>query len=123
MDKNVKSILIEGDMCSFVFDKTEQDLEAELLFDKALEKRPVSTDAIENALIHIKAKLRASPESEIHSTELGEWVMDELRNLDEVAYVRFASVYRSFQDVDAFEREIRKLQQKTVTKSEKNETI
>lgn len=92
-------------------------------FDKALEKRPVSTDAIENALIHIKAKLRASPESEIHSTELGEWVMDELRNLDEVAYVRFASVYRSFQDVDAFEREIRKLQQKTVTKSEKNETV
>ena len=89
-------------------------------FDKALEKRPVSTDAIENAIIRIKGKLRACGESEISSTSLGEWVMDELRNLDEVAYVRFASVYRSFQDVKAFESEIRELQQAA---KEKNDTL
>lgn len=80
-------------------------------FEKALEKRPVGTDDVENAIIRIKGKLRASGESEILSATLGEWVMDELRNLDKVAYVRFASVYRSFEDVDAFEREIRKLQE------------
>ncbi len=87
-------------------------------FDRALEKRPVGTDNIEDAITRIKGKLRACGESEIPAAKLGEWVMDELRNLDEVAYVRFASVYRSFQDVDAFEQEIRKLQQKTVTKHE-----
>lgn len=87
-------------------------------FDKALEKRPVGTESIENAMTHIKAKLRACGETEIASKQVGEWVMDELRHLDEVAYVRFASVYRSFQDVDAFQQEIRKLQQKTVTKHE-----
>lgn len=87
-------------------------------FDRALEKRPVSTDDIENAIVRIKGKLRACGESEIPAATVGEWVMGELRNLDEVAYVRFASVYRSFQDVDAFEREIRKLQQKTATKHE-----
>lgn len=77
---------------------------------RALEKRPVNTERIEDAIQHIQRLLRASGEREIRTERLGEWVMDELRNLDQVAYVRFASVYRSFQDVNAFREEIERLQ-------------
>ncbi len=77
---------------------------------RALEKRPVDTEAVEGAVNRIKHKLRATGDREIPSLKLGEWVMDELRDLDEVAYVRFASVYRSFQDVNAFREEIERLQ-------------
>ena len=66
---------------------------------KALEKRPVSVDQIELALTHIKHRLRETGERELPSLQVGEEVMTELRNLDAVAYVRFASVYRDFQDV------------------------
>lgn len=75
----------------------------------ALEKRPVSFDAVEAALSRIKRRLRALGEREVSSEVLGDWMMDELRKLDDVAYVRFASVYRSFQDVHAFEEEIKRL--------------
>ena len=78
-------------------------------FSKALEKRPVSIEKVEDALLRIKRKLLACGEREIVSQVLGEWVMDELKMLDHVAYVRFASVYRRFQDVHAFEQEIEKL--------------
>lgn len=78
---------------------------------RALEKRPVSTEIFENIISHLKQKLRASGEREVHSKILGEWVMDELRKVDEVAYVRFASVYRSFQDVNAFREEIKRMEQ------------
>lgn len=77
---------------------------------KALEKRPIDTDQIEAAIDNIMHKLRATGEREVNSQFLGELVMDELRALDEVAYVRFASVYRSFQDVNAFHEEIQRLQ-------------
>jgi transcriptional repressor NrdR len=77
---------------------------------RALEKRPVDIEAIESAINHIKHHLHVSGEREIRSRELGEWVMHELRGLDEVAYVRFASVYRRFQDVNAFREEIERLQ-------------
>jgi len=77
---------------------------------RSLEKRPVSVEDIESAINRIKTRLRASGEREINSRELGEWVMAELRELDEVAYVRFASVYQSFQDVNAFREEIERLQ-------------
>ncbi|HXH02300.1 MAG TPA: transcriptional regulator NrdR [Candidatus Competibacteraceae bacterium] len=77
---------------------------------RALEKRPVSAEAIERALHRILTRARASGERELNSQLLGEWVMDELRALDAVAYVRFASVYRSFQDVNAFREEIERLQ-------------
>ncbi len=77
---------------------------------RALEKRPVATERFEESITHLLHRLRASGEREISSRSLGEWVMDELRNLDEVAYVRFASVYRSFQDVNAFREEIERLQ-------------
>jgi len=69
---------------------------------RALEKRPVSSDDIEAAINRIKSELRASGEREISAQELGEKVMKELSLLDHVAFVRFASVYRSFQDVSEF---------------------
>jgi len=76
---------------------------------RALEKRPVGSEEIESLLIRIKRRLHASGEREVGSRLLGGWVMDELRELDEVAYVRFASVYHRFQDVDAFREEIERL--------------
>jgi transcriptional repressor NrdR len=69
---------------------------------KALEKRPVSRETIDDAVARICHKLRSLGEREIASRAVGEMVMEELCHLDEVAYVRFASVYRSFQDVEAF---------------------
>ena len=77
---------------------------------KALEKRPVSSDDIEEAIISIKSQLRATGEREVPSKLIGSLVMDELRKLDKVAYIRFASVYRSFEDVREFGEEIAKLQ-------------
>ena len=76
---------------------------------KALEKRPVALEAVEEAVSRIGHKLRSLGEREVQSRAIGELVMDELRHLDEVAYVRFASVYRSFQDLDAFRDEIDRL--------------
>ncbi|TBW51016.1 transcriptional regulator NrdR [Marinobacter halodurans] len=76
---------------------------------KALEKRPVSIEEIEASLNRIKFRLRSKGEREIKSMELGEEVMTELRQLDKVAYVRFASVYRSFQDINEFKEEIERL--------------
>ncbi|WP_455221933.1 transcriptional regulator NrdR [Kaarinaea lacus] len=77
---------------------------------RALEKRPVESDAVENLINHIKQQMRATGDREIKATKLGEWVMDALKNLDQVAYVRFASVYRSFEDVNAFREEIERLE-------------
>ncbi len=71
-------------------------------FQRALEKRPVSVEAIEAAINQIKHSLRASGEREVQSRDVGELVMDSLKQLDQVAYVRFASVYRSFQDIAEF---------------------
>lgn len=76
---------------------------------KALEKRPVGPEAVEDAVARICHKLRSLGEREISSRSVGEMVMEELRHLDEVGYVRFASVYRSFQDIEAFRTEIDQL--------------
>src|SRR5580658_171270 len=76
---------------------------------KALEKRPIASDAIDDAAGRIGHKLRVLGEREVPARQIGELVMDELRHMDEVAYVRFASVYRSFQDVEAFRDEIERL--------------
>lgn len=86
----------------------EDKLRAGIL--RALEKRPVGTEAIEAAISRILHRLRSSGERELPTRLVGEWVMEELRELDEVAYVRFASVYRRFQDVNAFREEIERLQ-------------
>ncbi len=77
---------------------------------RALEKRPVSVERLEAALAHIKHKLRATGEREVKSLVVGEMVMIELQKLDEVAYIRFASVYRRFQDLDEFREEIDRLE-------------
>ena len=79
---------------------------------RALQKRPVSLEVVESTINRIKHKLRATGEREIKTREVGEMVMEELRELDEVAYVRFASVYRSFQDVNEFREEIERLDKK-----------
>ena len=73
----------------------------------ALRKRPVSMEQVEAALERIQEKLLASAAKEIPSARLGELVMRELKRIDKVAYVRFASVYRSFEDVDEFRQLIR----------------
>ena len=78
---------------------------------RALEKRPVSADDFEQAIGRLIHKLRTMGEREVPSRMIGEMVMEELRELDEIAYVRFASVYRSFQDVTEFQDEIRRLQE------------
>ena len=80
---------------------------------RALEKRPVSIEDVEAAVSRIRHNLQAMGEREIPSRVVGEKVMDELRQLDQVAYVRFASVYRSFQDVEEFRREIDSLSLRT----------
>lgn len=76
---------------------------------RALEKRPVSTDEIDAAVNRITRMLMASGDSEVPSRQIGELVMSELQRLDQVAYVRFASVYRQFEDVQAFSEEIERL--------------
>ena len=76
---------------------------------KALEKRPVSREAVDAAVARICHKLRSMGEREVPSRSVGDLVMEELRQLDEVGYVRFASVYRSFQDIEAFRTEIHQL--------------
>jgi len=82
--------------------------------ERSLEKRPVESDQIDQILHRIKRNLLTCGEREIQAREIGELVMNELREVDQVAYVRFASVYRSFQDVDAFSDEIKRLQAETV---------
>lgn len=85
----------------------EQKLRAGI--QRSLEKRPVSVEQVEAAIGQIKHALRATGEREVSSRLVGEAVMEQLRQLDQVAFVRFASVYRSFQDLDEFRAEIDKL--------------
>ena len=88
----------------------EEKLRAGL--QRALEKRPVSTESIEKAINDIKSGLRATGEREVESEFVGNIIMDNLRELDQVAYVRFASVYRSFEDIREFGEEIARLGKK-----------
>jgi transcriptional repressor NrdR len=75
----------------------------------ALRKRPVSREAVDEAIARIEDKLLTSAQREIKSEKLGELVMRELKRLDKVAYIRFASVYRSFEDVDEFAEVVREM--------------
>lgn len=76
---------------------------------RALEKRPVSTEEMELSINKLKSKLRATGEREVSSEMLGNIIMEQLKSLDKVAYVRFASVYRSFEDIREFGEEIARL--------------
>lgn len=78
---------------------------------KSCEKRPVPVVVLEKAAEEIEAELLAMNKKEIRSTEIGERIMDKLQQIDQVAYVRFASVYRDFKDVDSFYEELRKLRE------------
>ena len=91
----------------------EDKLRAGML--KALEKRPVAIELVDEAVSRINHRLRASGEREVPSKMVGELVMAELRRLDEVAYVRFASVYRSFKDLNEFREEIDRISQDNET--------
>jgi transcriptional repressor NrdR len=79
-------------------------------FERPLQKRPVSAEQIDDAVRNVIVALRTSGERELPSRRIGDYVMAELRGLDQVAYVRFASVYRQFQDVEDFREEIERLQ-------------
>ncbi len=85
---------------------------------RALEKRPVSVEKVEAAISAIEHALQATGEREVKSLVVGELVMEQLRQLDQVAYVRFASVYRDFKDLDEFRAEIDRLSQEPVPESE-----
>lgn len=98
----------------------EEKLRAGML--RALEKRPVGSDRIEAAINHIKKRLLARGEREVPSRLLGENVMHELAALDDVAYVRFASVYRSFQDVNEFREVIEHLERQPSPDDTKDQT-
>ncbi len=93
-------------------DKTRQSFDRMKIKNgivRACEKRPVSMSQIENAVSEIEQTLMSSMKNEVSSTEIGELVMNKLKELDEVAYVRFASVYRQFKDITTFRDELNKL--------------
>lgn len=76
---------------------------------RACEKRPISSETIEKAVDEVEREVRSRLDREVTSTYIGELVMDKLREIDDVAYVRFASVYRQFKDVDSFIAEVQQL--------------
>lgn len=89
--------------------------------ESACYKRPVHAEQIDHAIENIERKLRGLGERELPSRKLGDWVMEELRDLDHVAYVRFASIYRRFEDVNAFREEIEKLQKMPTAEQRKSQ--
>ena len=103
--ETVPIIVIKKDKSREAFDRNK--LMNGLL--RACEKRPVSIDVLEKAVDEIEARLQNSLDREVTSERIGEYVMDMLKNIDEVAYVRFASVYRQFKDINTFMDELRKL--------------
>ncbi len=103
--ESVPVIVVKKDKSREVFDRNK-------LFNgmlRACEKRPVSLDSIERSVNEIEAALQNSLDREITSVRIGEMAMDKLKDLDEVAYVRFASVYRQFKDINTFMDELAKL--------------
>lgn len=102
--KRPRIVKRNGSRCEYERDKLVASMEL------ALRKRPVTTEALEAAVERIEARLLATGETEIASVQVGELVMKALRRLDKVAYVRYASVYRNFADVDEFSTLIREVQ-------------
>lgn len=98
--------VIKGDGSRQPFD--DNKLKSGIL--RAVEKRPVSVEDVEKAILGIQSQLRGLGEREVSSKVIGEMVMNALKELDQVAYVRFASVYRRFQDVSDFREEIERLE-------------
>lgn len=111
--ESVEIIVIKKDGTKELFDRTK--LLSGLL--KACQKRPVKAEEI---VASIEAELHNNMKNEITTKELGELVMDKLRDADEVSYVRFASVYREFKDIDTFLAELRELRSESFAKSRNN---
>lgn len=82
---------------------------------RSAEKRPVAMEQMEQIVDHVEAKIRELGENEVSSTAIGEYVMEELVNLDEIAYIRFASVYRQFKDMSVFLKELQDIVDKAKT--------
>jgi len=94
-------------------DKTRQQFDRARILNgllRACEKRPVSMEQLEKLVDKIEAQICNSLKREVTTKEIGEMVMEELKKIDEVAYVRFASVYKQFKDIDTFMEELQKLQ-------------
>ncbi len=103
--ETVPIVVVKRDKSREVFDRGK--LTAGIL--RACEKRPVSMQQIESMVDTIEAQLQSSLDREVTSLHIGELTMDQLKNIDEVAYVRFASVYRQFKDINTFMEELNKL--------------
>ena len=103
--ETVPIVVVKRDKSREVFDRAK--LTAGIL--RACEKRPVSVEQIEKMVDAIEAQLQSSLDREVTSMTIGELTMDQLKNVDEVAYVRFASVYRQFKDINTFMDELNKL--------------
>jgi len=104
--------VVKKDGSRVEFDRRKLDSSMQL----ALRKRPVNAEALDDAIARIEYQLLSSGEREIRSEKLGELVMGELRRLDKIAYVRFASVYRSFEDVSEFQAVIQEMRRLNVAK-------
>lgn len=100
-----------GSRCDYEVSK----LRASLML--ALRKRPISATAIDSAIQNIEGRLLASGEREVSTVQIGEWVMHELKRLDKIAYIRFASVYKSFEDVAEFRDMVEEVSPVSYTKS------
>ena len=98
-------IIIKRDKSRQVFDRTK--LLSGML--RACEKRPVSLETLENAIDEIESQLQNSLEKEVPSVTVGEMALEKLKSIDEIAYVRFASVYRDFKDIESFMTELKQL--------------
>ena len=103
--ETVPIFVVKRDKSREVFDRAK--LTAGIM--RACEKRPVSAEQIEKMVDSIEAQLQSSLDREVTSMTIGELTMDQLKNVDEVAYVRFASVYRQFKDINTFMEELNKL--------------
>ncbi|MGN0437906.1 MAG: transcriptional regulator NrdR [Lachnospiraceae bacterium] len=103
--ETIPLIIIKKDKTRETYDRSK--IESGVI--KSCHKRPISIDQIEDCVDRIETKIFNLEHKEIDSTVIGEIVMDELKSLDEVAYVRFASVYREFKDVNIFMDELKKL--------------
>ena len=98
-------IIIKRDKSRQVFDRNK--LLSGML--RACEKRPVSLQTLENAIDEIESQLQNSFDKEVTSVQIGEMALEKIKNIDEIAYVRFASVYRDFNDIDSFMKELNNL--------------
>lgn len=103
--ETVPLIVVKRDKSREVFDRNK--LTAGIL--RACEKRPVSIEQIDNIVDSIEAKLQSSVDREVTSMKIGELAMEQIKDIDEVSYVRFASVYRQFKDINTFMEELNKL--------------